>query len=296
MKGVKPPGGYTIVEVMIVLAVSGVMFVMAANFINGKNARTQFQQGSNELGSRMQGVIEEVTDGQYTDIPFTCSRAGSSLAVTGAVRPQGTNPECVFIGKLAHFSVNPNPSGFGSGDRTKYEVFTLAGERSIGSTQPDLTNTHIVAVEEYPPLAIPQINLTKLANVPQNLDISAVQIIGEDGSRNGKTEDNTYDVGFMQGFGTSDAANNPFAAGTFQSGAQSVSLVYIPNVDANQSNTGLRGKIKHPPPVFSPARSAKICITDGSRQALVNIGTNNNQLNVEVKQLGQGGAVRCGLY
>jgi prepilin-type N-terminal cleavage/methylation domain-containing protein len=158
MKGVKPPGGYTIVEVMIVLAVSGVMFVMAANFINGKNARTQFQQGSNELGSRMQGVIEEVTDGQYTDIPFTCSRAGASLAVTGAVRPQGTNPECVFIGKLAHFSVNPNPSGFGSGDRTKYEVFTLAGERSIGSTQPDLTNTHIVAVEEYPPLAIPQIN------------------------------------------------------------------------------------------------------------------------------------------
>ena len=50
----KQPFGYTIVEVMIVLAVSSAMFLIAANFINGKQERTAFSQGSNEMVSQLQ--------------------------------------------------------------------------------------------------------------------------------------------------------------------------------------------------------------------------------------------------
>src|SRR4051794_6940104 len=112
MKGVKAPSGYTIIEVLIVLAVSGVMFIMAANFIDGKNSRTRFQQGSNELGSRVQSVIEEITDGQYSDIPFTCNSTSSSITITGTPQQQGKNYDCIFIGKIIHFSVGGNQNRY----------------------------------------------------------------------------------------------------------------------------------------------------------------------------------------
>lgn len=54
MKGGKSPLGYTVVEVMIVLAVSGIMFLVAANFINGKQQKTSFANGVNEMASRIQ--------------------------------------------------------------------------------------------------------------------------------------------------------------------------------------------------------------------------------------------------
>ena len=70
MNGGKRPLGYTIIEVMIVLAVSGVMFIIAASFISGKQESTAFTEGANEFASQLQQTIAEVADGQYSDVTF----------------------------------------------------------------------------------------------------------------------------------------------------------------------------------------------------------------------------------
>src|SRR4051812_28553600 len=104
MNGGKLPLGYTVIEVMIVLAVSGLMFVIATNFISGKQAKTSFTAGSNELASKVQDLIGEVNDGKYSDIPLSCSAniGGPTSVSDGApdAETQGTNPQCVFLGKI----------------------------------------------------------------------------------------------------------------------------------------------------------------------------------------------------
>ena len=75
----KQPLGYTIIEVMIVLAVSGLMFIIAATFINGKQQRATFTAGVNEMASELQNVIEQVNDGSYADVPLNCVSAGAGF-------------------------------------------------------------------------------------------------------------------------------------------------------------------------------------------------------------------------
>ncbi len=67
--------GYTIVEVLVVLAVSSFMFVIAANFINGRQERASFASGSNDLASALRNVLNQVADGHYSDVPMTCTNA-----------------------------------------------------------------------------------------------------------------------------------------------------------------------------------------------------------------------------
>ena len=131
MKDKKHQFGYTIVEVMIVLAVSGMMFVIAANFINGKQQRTSFFQGSNDMANIIQKVIDDVTNGNFSDVALDCDSAGAgSVDVRDSsditADTQGTNPDCVFLGKLVHFYIIVDKmrvvSGNGSNYDTSYSV------------------------------------------------------------------------------------------------------------------------------------------------------------------------------
>jgi prepilin-type N-terminal cleavage/methylation domain-containing protein len=127
--------GYTILEVMIVLAISALLFLMAASFINGKQSSTSFTTGVAQFSSNLQGVLDQVTNGQYSDVPLQCTYSGSGLNITtkpsdtGDVSPdQGTNPQCVFLGKMVHFT--------GDLPTTGYTVYSIAGARLLPSGQP----------------------------------------------------------------------------------------------------------------------------------------------------------------
>lgn len=265
MRGGKPLG-YTIVEVLIVLAVSGLMFVIAANFISGKQGKTSFQQGSNELVSRLQTVITDVNDGRYTDIPFTCTKAGASISITGAA--SATNPDCVLLGKLAHFFVHPS--------RSQYEVFSLVGAREKAPGVPAVT----LADTLLRPLEDVAINFTKTSAVPQNLEVTDMKVTDTAGT----VHNDAYSLGFMQGLGSQNTSGN------YNNGANNVTMIFDTLIGPNEANNAaLRAKIT--PANILEAQSACILISDGTRSARVNIGTNDaintNKLSVTVKQLGE---------
>jgi len=263
MKGGTRPLGYTIIEVMIVLAVSGLMFVIAANFISGKQQKTAFTQGTNEFAAQIQTVVSQVTDGQYTDIPFTCTSDGSNLTIDNAV-VKSANPDCVFMGKFIHFNEG--------GDVSKYEVFSLAGARTADEYK-DALITPIISNG-----ADPDFDLTTHQIVPQSLEVRKISVtVGT------VTHNDVHGIGFVQGLGSTD--DNGYVTGS-----QTISMVYAPNLttgDANEETA--QAELTHgasTSPVVT-INTATICVTDGTRFAKILLGgsdTNSaSQLAVKVK-------------
>lgn len=257
----RQPLGYTIVEVLIVLTVSAFMFVIAANFINGKQERTAFNQGSNEFVSQLQSIVDDVKDGHYSDVPINCSTASGPITFPAAVSPgQGSNQDCVFMGKLVHFyrAGTPLPE--------RYEVIPLAAKRAnTGSLLSDVA---------------PIRDLITQVTVPQSLDISSV-LSGINGVR---VKDSTgthygWSIGFAQSL-------------IIGGSTQPLSIVYN-NPSLNNVGPVVVGSAP-PYPINGlntlVAQSATICVTDNTRKAKIIIGGNGNQLNIDIEQQGLGSA------
>lgn len=278
MKGGNNPFGYTIVEVLIVMAVSGFMFVIAASFISGKQERTSFQVASNEMVSRIQEVIDQVSNGEYTDIPLSCTVSGSAVKYSGAASDlQGQNQECVFLGKIIHFAED---------DKNKYEVFSLGGAREVSAGVPAVTlaQTHVTAIDDNGP---PPVDLTSHHTTSQNVEVTDVKEIALGGGMA-----NSFAIGFVQGLGT---ATTTAGSTTYNSGSQTVSMYYISGVGNNLGHNPTRAHINNGNngSRFVQAKSACIAIYDGRRGALINIGSDNNQLTVSAKQLGVTASPTC---
>lgn len=255
MKGGKTPLGYTIVEVMIVLAISTAMFAMAARFVNGKQAKTAFNEGVNNFASQIQSVINQVNDGEYSDVFVTCTGGNGIISIPSAGTDQGINSPCVFLGKFLHFSI----------DRSSFDTFSVASSRLNSQGNPPFSPADGGA--------IPVTALTTVRQIPQNLSISSVS------SRIGVNTYGSFYIGFLQQAGFT---------GQPQRGAQSVGLYYIngvttPNLSTTLAVLPVRGSN------MSAADSAKICVTDGDRKAAILIGTddgttkNNNPTTVKVE-------------
>ena len=121
-------GGFTIVEVMIVLAVSGALFVSAALLISGRQNRTAFDQATRQAQSQIQQALNEVSTGYYpNNSNFRC-QAGSSgqppVLSTGSTA-QGANNDCIFVGKVLQFKVAGT-------DPEQFIVHTVAGLKRGG--------------------------------------------------------------------------------------------------------------------------------------------------------------------
>lgn len=128
--------GYTILEVMIFLAVSGAMFLIAIAFINGKQSQAEFSQSVGDIGSQLQQVLDNVVDGYYaSQQSFNCSAGtgtgnnGGPDLLTGNSGTKGTHDGCIYIGEVVQFGV-PGSNG------QKYNIIPVVGNQ----TAPDANN------------------------------------------------------------------------------------------------------------------------------------------------------------
>jgi prepilin-type N-terminal cleavage/methylation domain-containing protein len=262
----RQPLGYTIVEVLIVLAISAVMFVIAANFINGKQERTAFIQGVNEMASRLQDTVDQVTNGHYSDVPISCSAPGGPLDINVSSPQQGKNQECVFLGKIVHFYAN------GTTFPQNYETISLADSRSAKSGAN--WNDSATGIQ----------TLTTQGTIPQNLEVHSMTITPSSGPPS-PSDGTVYNIGFAQGLGTADA----LSPDTYQSGSQTINLIYASSVLNQSSAVGAGNEKSITGAVLQIAQSATICLSDGNRSANIFIGgvsNNSNQLSIRVEQLG----------
>jgi prepilin-type N-terminal cleavage/methylation domain-containing protein len=265
MKGGKRPLGYTIIEVMIVLAISGIMFLIAATFIGSKQQDTAFNAGVNEVASQVQNTIQQVTSGQYSDIDLDCTLVSpgppASITISSGTNTQGTNTGCTFLGKLMVFQHS----------QSSYSDVSLAG----GQLNPDApaflgvtTSAAQLLLDADPTIITP---LTSAQDIPQQIEVQSITIVDQSGA----IHHGISNFGFVQNLGT------PNGQGSFVSGTQPVSIVYSPV----NSSTNISGDLDY-------AQSVTVCLADGANSTIkadVNIGsTSGNQLGVNVVHVNPG--------
>ena len=247
--------GYTIIEVMIVLAVSGLMFAIAANFINGKQEKTAFPQGVNEFTAQLQDLATDVADGKYSDVPITCNNP-SEVTISTDPSPvasdeqgtQGTKANCVFRGKLAHFY-----------NQDQYEVIPLVDLRS--SSNATASQNNLANINSHP-------DLVQEKTIPQRLEVVKATVNAATGETLVSPNNN---IGFAQSLGFNATDPTGVTIVGYKSGAQTINLVFASGArsDAPIDYTNLKGNI-------GAAKSATICVTDGTQFATIDIGGNEN--------------------
>lgn len=128
--------GFTIVETMIFLAVSGAMLIIGFAFFSGVSNRNQFALSMRDIESYFQDVANDVSAGFYptgdvkcTPNPATDSTASSPPTFSPKLPggEQGTNTGCVTLGKVA--VLNPALGSAASEDPNKILLATVAGNQ-----------------------------------------------------------------------------------------------------------------------------------------------------------------------
>ena len=139
--------GFTVVETIIVLAVTGILFVSAVSLIEGRQNEAEFMTGINNLQQQIQQIINETASGYYPNngTTFSCSSSpGSAPTITplpsGSTQYQGTNGDCIFLGKAVYFN--------GSSSAGNFTVYPLTGNRL------DVAGNQVTSLSAARPVAI----------------------------------------------------------------------------------------------------------------------------------------------
>jgi prepilin-type N-terminal cleavage/methylation domain-containing protein len=278
--------GFTIVETLIVLAVSGVMFIAIATAIAGRQRDTEFSQSVQSIKSQVQQFISEVNTGSFTNsgTDFTCQVTSGTLTITappsGTPIDQGANQGCIFVGKVLHFTNTGSPQ-------------TLYGY-SIAGKQIDSSGDAVDTIDRASPVVLAD-GTTAFNNEIQNFtlqyDLKVAYVC--------------YGDCVPAGGGLSPIASSQTGSLAFVSlganaatGSQTVNLLPITNitgVDSNLSNpTGTEStqinnffKNGNLVSLVNPTGGAHVCFVGGNgNSAILNIGASGDALavTVDIKQ------------
>lgn len=255
-------------EVIIVLAVTGFLFVGAVLLISGRQQRTAFQLAARDVQSHIQGVINEVLSGFYPNLgTVQCSVGGSGpVLTTVANQEQGTNDACIYMGKALQFKVAGT-------DPEQILTFSLAGLRdadTLAAAQP-------VAVAPTPAGTPGQNrpNATAPYSLPGGMTVLRAWY------ESGGSETDIGTVAFVNRL-------VPSSGSSMQSGSLQVDLIPVSNSVLNQLpaqaaqviDTHLRNSAPNPGGVY-------ICFVSGGsiESALVTIGGGGRELSVDLRTM-----------
>jgi type II secretory pathway pseudopilin PulG len=129
--------GYTIVEVIIFLAVSAVILAVGVRLVSGQQAQTDFNQKMRDTRSQIQAWLNDVSAGNPGgDVSNqNCKAPGVSKPSINNGSPSVT-PDCIFLGKAIQFT-DPGFSQDQAGNLYAYSIF---GRRLSATTNQLPTN------------------------------------------------------------------------------------------------------------------------------------------------------------
>lgn len=257
-------GGFTVMEVLIVLGVTALLFFSAAAMIVGRQNRTAFEQSVRNIHSQIQAVIDEVVVGHYPNITgLQCTVTGSGPRITAGSGGQGTNGNCIFMGRVIQFGVGAEPELF--------RAYTVAGLRLNTANEP------VQSLAQAQPILVAPSNA-----FPDTPDVSITAIL-ENGLTTGSL---VYGDGSSQAGGIVIWQSLPAASGSgsLASGAQSVSIGPVTGTSlgmgqqefVNAANASLVAS-----PLDDP-EGIRLCFVSGSTEqsGLITIGKNRRPLEV----------------
>ena len=134
--------GYTIIEVLLFVALTSFLLIIAIANINGGQKQVQFSQGVRDFGSELSDIINDIPTGFFpTNNALTCTVGGSRPTIDdGGGSGLGKDDKCIYVGKALQFRPD--------GDDSKVLVYTLAGQRLTAAG--DL----VTSIDEAAPVAV----------------------------------------------------------------------------------------------------------------------------------------------
>lgn len=259
MKVQRPEGGYTLVEVMIFIAISAVLFLSAMLTFRGQQAGTQFSQAVRDFDSKLQTVMNDTSTGFFPrEDDIGCQMTGSPnnpIVFNNSGLEQGARINCIFLGKAIQLGPDGN-------DR-KMNIYTAVGRRqtAIGSNQ---LNADPKTIEEATPTLAFDSNL----DLTESYDLRW-------GMRVKSTGASQPAPGSMAGFYNS---LTPIGGGNIITGAQSVEM-YLYTLPFGQTRQQAKNAvIDHD--VDTSANQWRICLVrgDGRQAAEITVGSNNGRV------------------
>lgn len=264
----RPGSGFTIVEVMIVLAVTSAMFVAAAVLISGRQNITAFNQSTRALQTQLQQIINEVGSGYYlNDGTVACAKGGPAGGpkLTAGSTEQGANVDCIFLGKVIQFAVDGT-------DPEEYNVYTVLGLRgSALNPSLDLSSAKARLLAKGTAAgdaAVPDVFDTK--KMQYGLQVSKVYYNNNTGNAIGA-------VGFtssLSSLGSADGSQQVNVLALSGTGLHAAKATAV-----SQINAGLATA------VMNPADGVQVCVNSGStkQSALLSIGGAGRQGVVDLR-------------
>lgn len=274
--------GYTIIEIMVVLAVSSALLISGLLLLNGRQQKTAFNQSVHNTQSTIDQVINNSVIGYYAGAgKFKCSASADGphfTPPTGPTTPeQGTSQNCVFMGRAIQFGDGTN--------KTKYNIFNIAGLRLKWLSTTQLAST----LTEARPTAISSGNTTNDApgfpdttesrGFDQSFDVSQVAYTAG-GSPTLEHDSNVVafmtDLPKVSGVGGVNVASGSRTVGLYVVKGTGGSMAKKAAVDV--INTGT-------PANFVEADSVKVCFQGPgpNNYAIITIGgLNNKQLSTNL--------------
>lgn len=280
MRGGRPPRGYTIVEVMIFTAVSGLLLVSSMALISGQQNKTQFTQGTREAESQIQDIINNIATGYYQNVGnLSCSSGtGSSdtpQITSSASDQRGTNQGCTFIGHVLQFA----PAG---SNGFAYKDYVIVGRQFYETTSGTKQNVDNLDAARPTAIATPQpgrstVEASVTTTLPYGLRVQRVTY--DNGGGNIPAGSLAFFSSFVQ-----------FSSGLQQSGSQSLDLVIVPGSALGDSSAATISQIQNirDISVKNPVNGAKICLESGgtNQYAVISVGANGRAttaLNIYTK-------------
>ncbi len=285
----KRTSGYTIIEVMIFLAISSVMFLLAAAFVSGRQSQVDFSQGMAEAKIKLQETINNVVNGYYparsnfscTDGPPLNNR--TTLQFSNVSAPEGSNTDCMFLGYAVQYGIQGTNS-------QSYALIPIAVS-SVNYTNNSPTSSISQVVPT--PLTNDQwgtaslfngvhVDLTQTDNLGYGIHVTDMYIVNN--SSNPATYTSVGGIAFLSSFSLNGSA----------SGVQSVTPYIIPNLQLNAPTEG--SAINGVSPASEDitlinvnnellnSQAVLICFQGGSNNQIgsITIGSNNNQSDVNL--------------
>lgn len=289
---------------MIVLAITGVMLLSVIGLISGKQNKTEFQQGINDVQTQLQQTAREVAIGYYPGLA-KCSVVGSSLSFQGSDQSgQGTNNNCVFLGKIVQFGLLANGTAASVGGSTdeQYAAYTLAGcqfkqcltntsspvSTSFADAKPMVVeqSSAVVAAHNFPTSVTSWHTLENgLSTVSMTYTCDATL----DPNCPGTGSHPTRAFGFLQSFGTYGCN------GGLCSGAQHANLYGInvsDSADSNLKKDDVLWTIDTNATTLVQAQKVTVCLRSGTtnQSGLLTIGANTSSVSLKIFDGGSCGA------
>jgi prepilin-type N-terminal cleavage/methylation domain-containing protein len=257
----KYPQGFTIIEVMVVLAISAALGIIGLLVVSGtvNNISLKFATNDFVLDTR-----QSITDnlGSYLNgyDTFTCTSAGNMTPVTFSSGPGpggASNPGCIFLGTVVQFSPDGQPGQFID--------YPIAGNQTFESREVE------TLAEAVPVPIVGSVDLSRTNTIGYGVTIAWVKA---DSHRVGA-------LGFMLGdlFGNLSS----YSGGNLNSDGLVQNLFYISGSTLDQTQSDLISLINASN--FQPASTGEICLNeDNGKSVLITIDglTNLNVTSTDI--------------